>query len=312
MHAAPRHRRRSDDRPDARRSRRIARACYRCHPGSATRCLRGAMGAAVAARRHARDAVPELPRHDERRRRAPTRTGWLDEPTLPELPHRHRDRATTGRSATRRVFDAPRPSARRGRRRPSPPTPTRPRRASRSTASRPATAACSARPATARRTRSSRRSHRNDNLQSIAAPGPRRRARRVHRLPRHAAARPSTGGPHGMHPVGQDWVERHPDVVEEGGAARLPRLPRRRLPRHRAVARRKAIARWPRTFGTKHFWRGFQIGCYTPPRLSRRRRRWPRPGSGRDSSARSSTRCPATGRRASRSAIPSAPSRRSR
>ena len=45
-------------------------ACYRCHPGSTTRCLRGVMGAAVAPGRLARDAVPELPRPDDGRRLA--------------------------------------------------------------------------------------------------------------------------------------------------------------------------------------------------------------------------------------------------
>ena len=55
-------------------------ACYQCHPGSATRCLRGAMGAAVAA--DGTLAMQCQNCHGTMRQvGAANRTGWLDEPT---------------------------------------------------------------------------------------------------------------------------------------------------------------------------------------------------------------------------------------
>jgi len=54
-------------------------ACYTCHPGSATKCLRGAMGAAVAA--DGSMAMQCQSCHGGMRDvGATTRTGWLDEP----------------------------------------------------------------------------------------------------------------------------------------------------------------------------------------------------------------------------------------
>ena len=44
------------------------------------------------------------------------------------------------------------------------------------------------------------------------------------------------GGPHGMHPVGQTWVNRHPDLVESSGSSPFFRLSWRRLPRDGAFA----------------------------------------------------------------------------
>ena len=68
-------------------------------------------------------------------------------------------------------------------------------------------------------------SHANDNLQSIALQGHAGALRRVHELPRARVPSTVTGGPHGMHPVGQVWVQRSPRLVGEGGAARA--VPRR-------------------------------------------------------------------------------------
>ncbi len=66
----------------------------------------------------------------------------------------------------------------------------------------------------------------------------------------------------GMHPVGQVWVNQHPDAVELGDLARCPAC-------HGADYRGTAISRTGADrvlhteFGTKHFWPGFQVGCYT-------------------------------------------------
>lgn len=54
-------------------------ACYRCHPGAVTRCLRGAMGAAVAA--DGSLAIQCQNCHGNMSQvGSPSRTGWLDEP----------------------------------------------------------------------------------------------------------------------------------------------------------------------------------------------------------------------------------------
>lgn len=55
-------------------------SCYRCHPGSETRCLRGAMGAAVAA--DGQLAIQCQSCHGQMNTVAsPDRVGWLNEPT---------------------------------------------------------------------------------------------------------------------------------------------------------------------------------------------------------------------------------------
>ena len=55
-------------------------ACYQCHPGSSTRCLRGAMGSAVAP-----DGSMQMQCQNchgtMRQVGSPSRTGWLDEPS---------------------------------------------------------------------------------------------------------------------------------------------------------------------------------------------------------------------------------------
>jgi hypothetical protein len=103
---------------------------------------------------------------------------------------------------------------------------------------------------------------RNDNIQS------RQRQGHVGMLVEctacHASV-PSTvdGGPHGMHPVGAVWVERHSDAIEEGGATACRAC-------HGSDYRGTVLSRVQadrtidtENFGRKQFWRGFQVGCYT-------------------------------------------------
>jgi len=64
-----------------------------------------------------------------------------------------------------------------------------------------------------------------------------------------------------LHPLGQTWVSRHADIVEGSGAAQCQAC-------HGADYRGSVLSRAQadRTisgFGTKFFWRGFKIGCYT-------------------------------------------------
>ncbi|NJL27396.1 MAG: hypothetical protein HC897_05625 [Thermoanaerobaculia bacterium] len=103
-------------------------------------------------------------------------------------------------------------------------------------------------------------SHANDNVQSIELQG------HAGTLAECGACHdnvPTTvdGGPHGLHPLGARWVSDHGDVVESSGSAPC-------LACHGTDARGTVLsyAHADRTlttpFGTKNFWRGFQIGCY--------------------------------------------------
>ena len=72
-----------------------------------------------------------------------------------------------------------------------------------------------------------------------------------------------TGGPHGMHDIGQRWTEKHHDLMgdEDSGAALACRTC------HGADYRGTALSRsgFDQTLsgrGQRHFWQGFQIGCY--------------------------------------------------
>ena len=104
-------------------------------------------------------------------------------------------------------------------------------------------------------------SHDNDNIQSMQIQG-------------HAGPLVECVS---CHPNGVSTVERRPARHAPRGAdlglrpqerrgrrrLRLPGLPRHRLPRHGALAILRRPDRSAPTFGTKKFWNGFQIGCYT-------------------------------------------------
>lgn len=70
------------------------------------------------------------------------------------------------------------------------------------------------------------------------------------------------GGPHGMHPVGAEWLRSHPDAADEGGAQGC-RACHGTDYRGTVLSRTKGDRTFDTDFGRKHFWPGFQIGCYT-------------------------------------------------
>ncbi len=102
-------------------------------------------------------------------------------------------------------------------------------------------------------------SHVNDNLQNIDQQG---HAGTLSDCASCHGTQPQTvtGGPHGMHPVGQDWVTRHDNAAESNSA-------RCRVCHgndYRGTVLSRALGdRVVSAFGTKNFWQGFQIGCYT-------------------------------------------------
>jgi hypothetical protein len=100
----------------------------------------------------------------------------------------------------------------------------------------------------------------NDNVQSTTLQG--HQGMLVECTACHAAV-PSTvsGGPHGLHPVGQAWIDRHGDAAEghtgtcqgcHGGDYRGT-----------VLSRSQADRTVTTELGTKTFWRGFQISCWT-------------------------------------------------
>jgi hypothetical protein len=232
-------------------------ACYRCHPGSVTRCLRGAMGSAVAA--DGTLAMQCQSCHGTMSAvGAPTRTGWLNEPACQSC-HTGTAMQNSGQIRFASVFD----------------TPGHVRQAANQTfATSPDAPApgldlyrfstghgglkCEACHGSTHAEFPS--AHRNDNLQSIALQG---HAGMLSECTTCHGSQPATvtGGPHGLHPLGQTWVSTHADVVEGVGAASC-RVCHGADYRGTVLSRSQAD-RTISAFGTKHFWRGFQVGCYT-------------------------------------------------
>ena len=65
-----------------------------------------------------------------------------------------------------------------------------------------------------------------------------------------------------MHAVGQSWVAEHQNVAENGGAPACQACHGTDY-RGTVLSRSKADRVLATDFGTKVFWTGFQIGCYT-------------------------------------------------
>ncbi len=232
-------------------------ACYACHPGSVTRCLRGAMGSAVAADgslamqcQSCHGSMLDVAASD--------RVGWLDEPACQNC-HTGTAIRNNGQIRYSSAFE---PS---GARRvaidetfaTNPDTPAAGLSLFRFSTGHGGLACEACHGATHAEYPSS---HTNDNLQSIA-------------LQRHigdlvecdachqVVPNTLTGGPHGMHPVGQAWVDRHSDYAEEGGAVAC-RSCHGADYRGTVLSRAHADRVLDTDFGRKQLWRGFQVGCF--------------------------------------------------
>ena len=232
-------------------------ACYRCHPGSDTRCLRGAMGSAVAA--DGSLAIQCQSCHGSMIDVAsPSRTGWLNEPNCQEC---HTGTATSNNGQIRYVSVFESPGV------PRVPVDT-------TFATNPDTPAgfslfrfstghgglkCEACHGSTHAVFPS--SHLNDNVQSVERQG--HKGMLVECSSCHGTSPVTvTGGPHGMHPVGSAWVQQHPNAAEQGGTAQC-RVCHGTNYRGTVLSHSQADRMLSTEFGTKMFWRGFQIGCYT-------------------------------------------------
>jgi hypothetical protein len=226
-------------------------ACYTCHPGSTTKCLRGVMGNAVAA--DGTMAMQCQSCHGVMSKvGAADRPGWLDEPSCQNC-HTGTAIHNNGQIRYTDVYDL------NGERRvavdqtyaTTPDVPVPPFSLYRFSTGHGGLKCEACHGSTHAEFPSS---HLNDNLQSIALQG--HSGALVECATCHGT-QPVTvdGGPHGMHPVGQSWVEDHADAVEGGGSHGADY-------RGTVLSFSKADRVLGTEFGTRNFWTGFQIGCY--------------------------------------------------
>lgn len=193
-------------------------ACYQCHPGSETRCLRGAMGAAVAPDGTA--AMQCQSCHGTMSQvGAADRTGWLDEPNCGSC---HTGTATQNRGELRydSVFDETTGLERE----PllnffssNPNTPAAGKSLYRFSKGHGGLQCSACHGSTHAEFPAA---HRNDNLQNIAAQGhagTRSNCTSCHAMPAISTATAS-GGPHGMHPTGTDWINVHKEYGENNSS----------------------------------------------------------------------------------------------
>ena len=233
-------------------------ACYRCHPGSTTKCLRGAMGGAIAA-----DGSMEMQCQSCHGNMstvgAATRVGWFMEPSCQNC---HSGTATHNNGQIRytSVFE----------------TNGAPRVAVDTTfATTPNTPAaglslyrfsyghgglqCSACHGSTHAEFPS--THANDNLRNTAIQG--HAGTMVECTSCHVSMATSTatatGGPHGMHPVTQDWVEKHHDYL--GNKTQCQACHGADY-RGTVLSRAQANRSWSALNTTISFARGTQVGCY--------------------------------------------------
>ena len=233
-------------------------ACYRCHPGSTTRCLRGAMGSAVAA-----DGSMSMQCQSCHGNMAQVgsanRIGWFMEPKCQSC---HTGTATKNSGQIRylSVFDAP------GHER------VAADQTFATTANTPATGIslyrfstghgglqCSACHGSTHAEFPA--SHRNDNVRNMELQG--HAGVMIECSACHSTV-PSTanGGPHGMHPIGQSWVGSHGNALEGSGSAACQAchgVDYRGTELSRVQGDRSLQAGGT----TQTFYRGATIGCYT-------------------------------------------------
>jgi Bacterial Ig domain len=233
-------------------------ACYNCHPGSTTKCLRGAMGSAIAP-----DGSQEMQCQDCHGNMsavgATNRQGWLDEPNC-QACHTGTAVQNNGQIRYTNAFDtngqlripvnttfATTPNV------PSPPYSLFKESYGHGNLQ---CEACHG-PTHAEYPTSEP----NDNIQSQNLqkhPGPLADCGVCHQ----PVPRTVTGGPHGMHPTGQAWVNNHANAVNGGpGVVQCQNC-------HGStyVGTVLSYSQGNRTltsdYGTKTFFRGYQVSCY--------------------------------------------------
>jgi len=230
-------------------------ACYRCHPGSETKCLRGAMGNSVAP--DGAMAIQCQGCHGSMSAvGSSSRTGWLMEPSCEQC-HTGTAVQNNGQIRYLSVFDGSQPRVAINRTfATNRDTPAQGLSLYRFSKGHGGLACEACHGATHAEYPSS---HRNDNIQSIVLQG---HAGTISECVSCHGATPqtTTGGPHGMHPVGQSWVDgHHKEGMDTSGCQNCHGADYRGTVLSRSFADRTLSTE----FGAKTFWRGFTIGCYT-------------------------------------------------
>ena len=233
-------------------------ACYRCHPGAATKCLRGAMGKAVAAdgtmSMQCQSCHGSMSRVGD-----PARTGWLNEPTCQNChtgPATHNNGQLRYSNAFDPVTSQPRvPVDAAFATNPDVPLPGDD--LYRFSFGHGAVSCESCHGSTHAEYPSS---HVNDNVQSRNIQG---HSGMLVECDTCHVTQPvtATGGPHGMHPLGQDWVNAHHDVANDGRQAQC-QVCHGTDYRGTALSRAQADRALSTRYGTKSFFRGSQVSCY--------------------------------------------------
>ncbi len=227
-------------------------ACYLCHPGETTQCLRGAMGNAKNADGTSKmqcqscHGVMSAVGSD-------TRDGWFDQPNCQschESGQRHTEAVTDMVTGTLRTTSDMRFAT-------NPDTPIAGKSLYRYSTGH-GDMQCSACHGSTHAIYPSSREE--DNIQSIQAQG---YAGTIGECTSCHTTVPFTvdGGPHGMHTIGQRWVDEHEDIVEDkghractachGGDYRGGVL-------SRVMKARSFSTEW----GVKNFAAGHEVGCY--------------------------------------------------
>ncbi len=187
-------------------------ACYRCHPGSTTRCLRGAMGGAIAA--DGSMAMQCQSCHGTMSAVGATnRVGWFMEPACQSC---HTGTATSNNGQIRYTTALDTNGSPRVAVNPTfatqPNTPAAGLSLYRFSAGHGGLQCSACHGSTHAEFPST---HRNDNLRNLALQGHvgvMVECTACHvTMPANAAS--MSGGPHGMHPISQDWVNTHHDLV---------------------------------------------------------------------------------------------------
>jgi hypothetical protein len=225
-------------------------ACYNCHPGSVTKCLRGAMGNAVDASGNATMGCQSCHGNMSKVGDA-KRVGWLEEPNC-QACHFNGQRALSAVDAAGNLV---KPADTRFATNPN--TPAAGFSLFRFSKGHGGMQCESCHGATHAEYPSS---HTNDNLQSIALQG---YAGTVRECVVCHATPPTTvsGGPHGMHTIGSGWVSRHGDLVGSSGTAQCTSC-------HGSDYRGSPLSqvKVARTFtvegGSRSFAAGQNVGCY--------------------------------------------------
>ena len=232
-------------------------SCYRCHPGSETRCLRGAMGKAVA-----QDGSMSMQCQNCHGNMSmvgdPARDGWLDQPSCQEC---HTGSAThnNGQIRYETIFETSGavriPVSQLFATNADTPLPGKDLYRF-STGHKDVQ--CEACHGSTHAVFPS--AHASDNLQSIQLQG--HAGTLTDCLSCHAnQPNTVTGGPHGMHPVGQTWIQGHKDAADDGAAGQCRDCHGTDY-RGTELSRAQGNRTLSTKYGTKNFWEGYTVTCY--------------------------------------------------